>query len=202
MSLSVAVLPLVSRVLVAIGWVGFFLFFFTRKKPQEPERVAKRDPASLLGIGLQGVGFGLVWMLQRPFPRAGAPLGAVEITLDLLAPCVSLASAWLGITAVRTLGRQWSYAARVIDQHRLVTEGPYRVVRHPIYAAMLGKLLATSFAFGHWLGLLLGGTAFLAGTWIRIRSEERLLREIFGEEFDLYAGRVPALVPGIPPSSA
>lgn len=196
MTLDVAPLPLVSRSLVALGYVGFFAFFFV-KKSSDTKPVAARASASKVGIVLQMVAFTLVWMLQRPFPRAGVPLGPLEIALDVLGPILSILSAWLGISAVRTLGKQWSYAARLVEDHRLVTEGPYRLVRHPIYTSLLGKLLATSCAFGHWLGLVLAGGFFLAGTMIRIRSEEKLLREAFGSEFDTYARRVPAFIPGV-----
>ena len=85
--------------------------------------------------------------------------------------------------------------ARVIEGHELVTRGRYAWVRRPIYTAMLGKLLASNFAFGHWLGLVMAGTIFVAGTLIRIRSEEKLMRATFGEQYEAYAKRVPAFVP-------
>jgi protein-S-isoprenylcysteine O-methyltransferase Ste14 len=189
-----AKLPLISRILVAAGWAGFFAFFVLKKQPQG-QTEAKRDRVSILGIVLQMVGFTAVWMLQRPLPRAGIPLPRWEITLDVLAPILSIVSAWIGLSAVQTLGRQWSYEARLIEGHQLVTQGPYRWVRHPIYTAMLGKLLATNFAFGHWLGLIIAGTTFMIGSLIRIRSEERLLRSQFGPAYDDYARRVPAMIP-------
>ena len=194
---SVAWLPLISRCLVAIGWAGFFVFFFMRAtgRKDTSARETKRDRSSVLGIVIQMVAISLTWMLQRHLPTAGVPLSAGEITLDLLAPVLSLASAWIGLSAASTLGRQWSYAARLVEGHALVTEGPYRLVRHPIYTAMLGKLLAANFAFGHWLGLVIALPLFLVGTSIRVRSEERLLRSQFGTEYDDYAKRVPAFVP-------
>ncbi len=191
---SIAPLALVSRALVALGYLGFFVFFFAQAKPARGGET-KRAPASQAGIALQMVAYAAVWLLQRRPPAAGAPLSAAEITLDVLAPVLSIASAWMGLAAVRTLGRQWSYTARLVEDHRLVTEGPYRLVRHPIYTAMLGKLLAANFAFGHWIGLPVAGAIFVIGTMIRIRSEERLLREAFGAEYEAYAKRVPALVP-------
>jgi protein-S-isoprenylcysteine O-methyltransferase Ste14 len=191
---QVAPLALVSRTLVAIGWAGFFVFFFRRANPARGG-VTKRAPASQLGIALQMVAYALVWMLQRHPPRAGAPLSTSEIALDVLAPVLSILAAWMGLSAVRTLGRQWSYTARLVEDHELVTEGPYRLVRHPIYTAMFGKLLAANFAFGHWIGLPVAGGIFVIGTLIRIRSEERLLREGFGSEFEAYARRVPAFIP-------
>ena len=192
---DVALLPLVSRLLVAAGWAWFFVAFVFRRA--SGGKGAKRERVSSVGIALQMVAFALVWMIQRPLPAAGARLDALEITLDVLAPLLAFASIAIGLSAVRTLGRQWSYEARVLEDHRLVTEGPYRWVRHPIYTAMFGKLLASNFAFGAPWGLLIAGGIFVAGTLIRIRAEEKLMREAFGPAYEEYARRVPAFVPGL-----
>ena len=189
-------LPLISRFLVGAGWVWFFVFFVFRRQVGGGAGT-KRAWMSILGIALQMVAFTLVWMIQRPLPPAGVPLKPGEIVLDVLAPFLSVGSVWLSLAAVRTLGKQWSYEARVIEGHQLVTQGPYAWVRHPIYTAMLGKLLASNFAFGHWIGLVLAGTIYVIGTLIRIHSEEKLLRAAFGGQYEAYARRVPAFVPGL-----
>jgi protein-S-isoprenylcysteine O-methyltransferase Ste14 len=62
---------------------------------------------------------------------------------------------------------------------------------------MLGMLLATGIAVSYWPALLIALFVFFIGTIIRIRSEERLLRETFGAEFEAYTQRVPALLPGM-----
>ena len=88
-------------------------------------------------------------------------------------------------------------AARLVEGHTLIQDGPYRFVRNPIYTGMFGMLLATGLAAGRWIPLLVGIVLFTAGTYIRIRSEERLLRQAFGSEFEDYVRKVPALIPGI-----
>lgn len=98
-------------------------------------------------------------------------------------------------SAVRALGKQWSLQARVLEAHVLITEGPYRLVRHPIYTGMLGMLLAAALAISHWVGLIAGVALYSLGTVIRMRSEENLLREQFGEAYDAYARRTPPLLP-------
>jgi protein-S-isoprenylcysteine O-methyltransferase Ste14 len=190
-----APLPLVSRLLVAAGWAWFAIAFVFRR--ESGGRGTKRERVSSVGIALQMLAFALVWMIQRQLPAAGARLDALEIALDLLAPLLAFASIAIGLSAVRTLGRQWSYEARLIEGHKLVTEGPYRWVRHPIYTAMFGKLIASNFAFGAPWGLLAAGGIFVVGTLIRIRAEEKLMREAFGPAYDEYARRVPAFVPGL-----
>src|SRR5262245_22118651 len=190
---DVALLPLASRLLVVASWVWFFIVFVLRRKTGGPG--ARRERISSVGIALQMVAFSLVWLLQRPLPAAGANLDALEVARDVLAPPLGFASVAFGLAGVRTLGKQWSYEARLIEGHQLVTEGPYRWVRHPIYTALLGKLLSTNFAFGAWLGLPIAGSIFVVGTLIRIRAEEKLLREALGAAYENYARRVPAFVP-------
>jgi len=56
-------------------------------------------------------------------------------------------------------------------------------------------LLATGMAISHWIGLLIAVIVFAIGTVVRVRSEEKLLREAFGAEFEAYASKVPAVVP-------
>jgi protein-S-isoprenylcysteine O-methyltransferase Ste14 len=77
----------------------------------------------------------------------------------------------------------------------LVTDGPYALVRHPIYTGMFGMLLATGLAVSRWHFLLAGAGLYWLGTVIRTRVEERLLRSAFGAAYDDYARRVPALIP-------
>ena len=95
------------------------------------------------------------------------------------------------------MGKQWALAARLVEGHTLIQDGPYRFVRNPIYTGMFGLLIATGLAMTRPIPLLLATVLFAAGTYIRIRTEERLLRQAFGPEFDDYARRVPALIPGI-----
>lgn len=190
--------PGLAFVVVMISWFAFaavFLAFLTRRQaPAARDR--KREPASIAGIVLQGVSYAVVWSTRRPSFTPIADLGKFfEIASAVLAMALAISSVWLVSAAVRALGKQWSLAARVLEGHRLITEGPYNVVRNPIYTGMFGMLLATGLAFSHWLGLLIAIVVFAIGTAIRVHSEEKLLRETFGEEFESYARKVPAVVP-------
>ena len=169
---------------VIISWFVFAGTFFLRKKPESAPD-AKREPRSWVGLALQGAGFGFVWAIRRtPF---GSPLidgqFAVNILLQIIAVVVVISSVWLAIAAIKELGKQWSLQARLIEGHKLVRTGVYSWVRHPIYTAMLGMLVATGLAFSHWLGLVAGLIVFLIGTKIRTNFEESLLDGAFGEEF-------------------
>jgi hypothetical protein len=182
---------------VITAWFAFAAAFFAQKKPPKaPER--KRDSVSLIGIILEGLGYAAAWTVRRPLGEPIVPMPLIlDAVLAVVTFAIAAASIWLVVASIQTLGKQWAYAARLVEGHRLVTEGPYRFVRNPIYSGMFGMLLITGLANSHWIGLLGAVTIFLIGTAIRVRSEEKLLREAFGEEFEAYARRVPALFPGM-----
>lgn len=151
-------------------------------------------------MALQALGYFVEWyfpfLLHRGSPIAAQP-ESLAWTVAILALSIAALSAWLVNSAARHLGKQWSLAARIVEDHLLIQDGPYRFVRNPIYAGMFGMLVATGLTVAPFLLLLAAAAIFLVGTWIRVRVEERLLRKTFGSHFDDYAHKVPALIPGL-----
>ena len=184
---------------VIFCWFAFAAIFMFRKRPPKAQ-VSKRERVSSVGIMLQAMAYFLVWTwpLHRRFftPISVMPRWA-ELALSVLTVAIAAGSVWMVSQAVATLGRQWGVTARLVRDHKLITSGPYRWVRNPIYTGMFGMLLATGLAVSRWSVLALASALFVVGAYIRIRSEERLLREAFRTDFDEYASRVPAFLPGI-----
>jgi protein-S-isoprenylcysteine O-methyltransferase Ste14 len=188
-------LPTAVFLFVLLCWFAFAAIFLVRKKPPKPAE-QKRDRASIAGIALQGLSYAIVWSLRRPlFTPIWLMPKAVEIAAAVLTAAIAVASVWICLAAIRTLGKQWAFVARVVEGHKLITDGPYSLVRNPIYTGMFGMLVATGLALSVWWALLAAIVIFLIGNRIRITAEEKLLRESFGEEFEEYARRVPAFLP-------
>ncbi len=179
-------------------WWTFLLTFWLRKRPPRA-RETKRDWTSLVGLLLQAAGYFIIWFpyFRRKQFWTAASASLVEWGLAVLSITMAVASVWLVNAAARRLGKQWALAARLVEGHTLIQDGPYRYVRNPIYTGMFGLLLATGLCFTQWVPLLVAALLFAVGTGVRVRSEERLLREAFGSEFEEYARRVPAVIPGI-----
>lgn len=154
-------------------------------------KAALLDPSARVGLGIQALAFAIVFAPLRPT----ASPGAVAVGLRWAGAALAWASAAFAIRAAHVLGRQWSLEARLLPEHRLVRDGPYRYVRHPIYAAMLGLLVATGVNLTTWLPLAAAVGLYVGGTLLRARVEDGLLRERFGDEYARYAAEVPALVP-------
>lgn len=178
-------------VLCLLAWVALGAgMAVARQRGSGP--AARRDPRALVGLLVQALGFSLCFGAWRSPARTSA---AAEAILSWLGVALAWAAAWVVIRSVRVLGREWSLEARLLPGHRLVRQGPYRHVRHPIYAAMLGLLVGTGLNVTAWPALVLGVALYLVGTQLRTRVEERLLLERFGHEYVRYAAEVPALLP-------
>jgi len=188
------VVGVATLILVFLAWLVFGAIFLLRKKPARVEET-KRVAAAKWGIALQAVGFALIGSFHRAewWPLAASRFGEVIFAVATVA--LAYSSCWFCFRAVRTLGKQWTYEARVIQGHELITQGPYALVRNPIYLGMFGLMVATGLAFSTWWALVAAILVFLVGNRVRIRAEEKLLREAFGAQFDDYTRRVPAFFP-------
>ncbi|MDB4907403.1 MAG: isoprenylcysteine carboxylmethyltransferase family protein [Gemmatimonadetes bacterium] len=191
-SLIVTALPALT---VMLGWAVFMVLMVRRARATD-RTTRRRDPWSWVGISLQGIAFGIAWSLERfRFARlvdTHETLATLRLMVVILLVAASLR---LFQRSLATLGTHWSLVARVGTAHQLITSGPYAKVRHPIYVAMFGMLLAASLAMGGPVCMLPGAVLFVLGTVMRVRREDSLLRAEFGASFDLYAARVGALVP-------
>lgn len=180
---------------VALCWFGFAMILVVGKK-QASGAEKKRNAISHVGFFVQGLGYATLVICARLFFSPFLPMPkAAETALGFMTIAIAVWSVWFCLAAARALGKQWALVARVVEGHELIVQGPYAIVRNPIYLAMFGMLIATGLAVSGWQGLIIGGIVFFAGTEIRIRSEEKLLRGAFGDKFDAYARRVPALIP-------
>jgi protein-S-isoprenylcysteine O-methyltransferase Ste14 len=90
----------------------------------------------------------------------------------------------------------WNIQPRLEPDHQLCTGGPYRLVRHPIYLAF--NLLSVGAAI--WvpdLLVLVGAALIIIGGDLRARSEEIVLAQRFGEQYQSYMSRVSRTIPGL-----
>ncbi|HET7332239.1 isoprenylcysteine carboxylmethyltransferase family protein [Dyella sp.] len=176
---------------VMVGWAMVAVAMVVGQHPSRGARVRYRNVAGLVGLVLQGAAFALAFGWHR------SRLDSSMLGWGVAAVSVALAASSSGflLAAVRTLGKQWSLLPRLVEQHTLVEAGPYSVVRHPIYLAMLGMLLSTGLAFGPSLAVLVALALYILGTIPRIRMEERLLNQTFGKQYARYSRHVPAFLP-------
>jgi protein-S-isoprenylcysteine O-methyltransferase Ste14 len=133
------------------------------------------------------------WLLLRGrwqfLPEADA---AVAFAGALLALTGALFAAW----ARFHLGPLFSPQLGVQEGHRLITTGPYAVVRHPIYLGLIDFVLGSAL-FWNDVALFGVGVLFVLFFFGQIQVEERLFARHFGEEWEQYRSRTPRLFPRV-----
>lgn len=98
------------------------------------------------------------------------------------------------IAARYYLGRNWSGSITFKEDHELVQQGPYRLVRHPIYSGLLMMILGTALVVGR-VSSLTALFVFFAGTWHKLRQEEVLMLKHFPGSYSAYMSRTKAIIP-------
>lgn len=185
----------IAFAITIISWIVFALGFIFLKR-RVKQKGQRRDKLAMIGMLLEGTGFALVFSIRREMLSDIVPMNlSVEIILTILAGCLAIASLWLALSAVKTLGKQWDYRAQIIEGHELIVSGPYKIVRHPIYSGLFGLLIVSGFSMTKLWAYLLAITLYIIGTILRTKVEEQLLIQHFGDDYLKYKKRVPAIIP-------
>jgi len=125
--------------------------------------------------------------------------------LNLFAAPFPIWSRWIGvglsvlslpllIWVHHTLGRHWSTNLQLKQNHTLITAGPYRWVRHPMYTALFAAFVGLALVSASWLIVILVVAAILV-LYARIGKEETMMVEQFGAEYRAYMQRTGRLLP-------
>jgi protein-S-isoprenylcysteine O-methyltransferase Ste14 len=110
---------------------------------------------------------------------------------------VLLLGLWLFHRSHVDLGTNWSVTLEVRQEHRLITSGVYRWVRHPMYLALLIFSLGQALALPNWIAGPIYGVSMLILFALRVGPEERMMIEEFGDDYRKYQMTTKRLIPGI-----
>jgi protein-S-isoprenylcysteine O-methyltransferase Ste14 len=136
----------------------------------------------------------LVWI---PFIVAYFFPIAVDLptALRLAGLAIAVAAALFAAWAMWSLGKSYGIRMDLFEGHRLVTDGPYRVTRHPMYLGIVSFHVGATMAMESLALLVITLVYVIPFTAARIRAEDAVLATGFGDQFQMFARRVPALVP-------
>ncbi|KIJ56129.1 hypothetical protein M422DRAFT_198855 [Sphaerobolus stellatus SS14] len=150
-----------------------------------------------------------------PSPSLSVVLSTIE-PLFAIGTSMTILAGFLRVWCYRELGKFFSYQIAIRPDHKLVTSGPYSYVRHPGYTAAISLFLGpglTAFSSGSYLNeckITSTKIGWIAYLWVfyasymcfsfirRSKTEDKVLREHFGREWDEYHRRVPyRVIPGL-----
>ncbi len=161
--------------------------------PVARRRDGSREVA-LLALVAVGLVLQVLWVVTPLLAFAEYPLGPAPFAAGLACLAVGL---WLLHRSHVDLGRNWSNTLEMREQHALVVHGIYRRIRHPMYLALLVYSAGQALAMPNWIAGPAFGAGFAVLVALRLPSEERMMREEFGAEYEAYATRTKRLLPGV-----
>ena len=186
-----------ATALVSFGFAAHRIYYI-RTVRHAPDTVVQRPPEP--GRGAKGMLILLAAVATAVYLAWPAAVRWASLPLPVALRWAALALALPGFALLQwaqaVLGKNWSaIAVELTADHRLVRDGPYRWVRHPMYTAALMIHATTLLLSANWLvgGLWLGSNAWQFAT--RIPMEEELMRNRFGDEYRTYALATGQLLP-------
>jgi len=189
----------VFRILLPLLIIAFAAHrgYYVRKHGKEENTLKQREEGLASKIaGLLGL-VGFITVTVYVIKPAWLSWSALPLPLWLRWTGIGIALLGFALLqwAQNTLGKSWSDTPRMIREQALITSGPYQFIRHPIYTAFLLIPGSTLFIAANWLI----GFAWLSMTLIelasRIRFEEGLMLEYFGDQYREYMKRTGRLLP-------
>jgi len=190
----------IFRILLPVLIIGFALhrgYYVKYHSKPEDATVKKREEGIVSKIaGLLGM-LGFLSMIAYVINPNW--LGFASLSLPVWLRWTGVGTAVVGFALLQwaqvTLANSWSDTPRMMKEQTLITSGPYRTIRHPIYTAFVLILGSTLFISSNWLiGLCWGGMTILEVA-SRIGFEESLMLEFFGEQYREYMKKTGRLLP-------
>ncbi len=173
------------KIAIAIAWIVFWIYWLASAFG------VKKGRSGGHRIPLNGLSALSVVLLLRVFP--GGSLAVHSPVLGAIGAVVFVSGIALAIWARIQLGRNWGMPMTQKAEPELVTSGPYRLVRHPIYSGLLAGLLGTALAT-NLIGLVI--VAVLGGYFYYSASvEEKYLIAMFATAYPAYRSSTKMLIP-------
>ncbi|WP_428032673.1 protein-S-isoprenylcysteine O-methyltransferase [Ancylobacter sp.] len=188
-----------AKIVWAAGCIGWYVIRLPFERKVKRERVidARDRLRELVLLSCSTMGLGIIpllWATSRLFDGANYPYSPVQFALGTL---TFIAALWLFRRTHRDLGKNWSVTLEIKDKHKLITEGVYRHVRHPMYSAFFLWALAQLILIPNWIVGPAGFVGFGILYAFRIGREEKMMLDTFGDEYRAYSARTARLIPGV-----
>jgi protein-S-isoprenylcysteine O-methyltransferase Ste14 len=190
--------PWIAKTVILAASVAMIVIRAPHGRRSRGVKVARswEGPREVALVTLAWIGFlvPVIWVVAPVFSFAEYSLLPWPFAAGVL--CL-VAGLWCFHRSHSDLGKYWSVTLELRENHRLVTEGIYRHVRHPMYSAFFLYSIGQALVVPNWVV----GPSYLVTFAIlfalRIGAEERMMLEAFGDEYAAYMATTKLLVPGI-----
>jgi protein-S-isoprenylcysteine O-methyltransferase Ste14 len=190
--------PWIAKAVVLAGTLVMIAIRAPHGHRSRSVKVAKshKTPLETGLLVLAWIGFfvPLIWLASPVLSFAEYPLRIGPLISGIVCFVIGL---WLFYRSHADLGTNWSITLEVREQHRVITQGVYRRIRHPMYLALLLFSVGHALVIPNWVAGPLNLIAFAILFALRVGAEEQMMVDEFGDEYAAYTARTKRLVPGV-----
>ena len=186
-----------GKLAVLVALLGISIIRAPHGKRSRTLRIAQDRKSALDMVLLAGCFLGTtilpaVWVFTGFPAQADYPLHPVPYVIGLVMLAAGL---WVFHRSHADLGGNWSITLQLREEHRLVTKGIYRRIRHPMYASIFLVSLAHLLFVPNWIVAPAYFLSFAILYVFRVAHEERMMLDRFGPEYQAYMRRSGRLFP-------
>jgi protein-S-isoprenylcysteine O-methyltransferase Ste14 len=179
---------------------GFVVYFwirhvFMQRTRNERKAVSKFDRSEKLLLAAMFPPVILLPLLYLFTPLLAFADYRLPAPVLWLGGATMVASLWLFWRSHADLGQNWSVSLEIREGHQLVTQGVYRHIRHPMYASIWLWGIAQGMLLQNWLAGWAVVPVFAVMYFARLRREEQMMCDAFGEQYREYMRRTGRLLP-------
>ena len=182
--------------------IGFIIYvvirgIFEQKSKGNEQLVSRTDRRELLLMVIVALGTMVLPILYLFTSLLRFANYRLPVFLPWVGAVLMVAALWLFWRSHSDLGKHWSRTLEIQKGHQLVRHGVYRLVRHPMYAAIWLFSLAQGLLLENWLA---GWSAFVAVAilyFVRVPHEERMMLEFFGQDYRDYMQQTGRIFPRV-----
>ena len=183
-----------------VYFVVFMISFAIRWPHEKTNRLTRiikanvdlTEKVGLLLAFMGGMFFPLLYLFTPAFDYFNYELSLLS---GISGSILSILALWLFHRSHVDLGRQWSPKLEIRESHQLITNGIYKTIRHPMYTSIFIAATCQLLLVANWLI----GPAYLIGFSVlffsRVKREEALMLEEFGDEYVCYMSRTNRIFP-------
>jgi protein-S-isoprenylcysteine O-methyltransferase Ste14 len=164
-----------------------------RKQEKMSERRVMSQEKTLLGLlSLGGFFIPIIYAATNWLDFANYSLPDWAGWLGVLLAAGAVFVFW---QAHADLGLNWSPTLEIREKHELIKKGIYGVIRHPMYASQWLLVLAQPLLLQNWIAGFMNLLIFIPFYLLRVKAEEQLMTEKFGDQYRIYVQKVGAVLP-------
>jgi protein-S-isoprenylcysteine O-methyltransferase Ste14 len=182
-------LAIVGQIVIRFPWQKVW-----KGSAKTVQRVSQTERLILILLLVGGFVFPLIYSVTKwlsfadyTLPDWAGWLGVVVLAFSLLL------FAW----GHRDLKKYWSPSLELMEDHKLITSGIYATIRHPMYLSQLVLNFAQILLLQNWIAGPIGLICFIPFYLVRVKEEDKMMTEKFGDEYKSYVEKTGGLLPKV-----